>query len=121
MGRRAKVRLLRDGETVVAEHDGFGALGMHRRSFSVDNDGFHMADHITKPTPATAYLHFAPGVEVVEHTAEKILTTAGMVSVAGADAVEISDGTVSHDYNRFEAVKIAAVHFKENLQITISL
>ena len=121
VGRRAKVRLLRDGETVVAEHNGFGALGMHRRSFSVDNDGFHMADHITKPTPATAYLHFAPGVEVVEHTAEKILTTAGVVSVVGADAVEISDGTVSHDYNRFEAVKIAAVHFKENLQITISL
>ena len=107
--------------STAAEHDGFGALGMHRRSFSVDNDGFHMADHITKPTPATAYLHFAPGVEVAEHTAEKILTTAGVVSVVGADAVEISDGTVSYDYNRFEAVKIAAVHFKENLQITISL
>lgn len=121
VGRRAKVQMLRDGETVVAEHDGFGALGRHRRSFSVDNDGFHIDDHITKPTPATAYLHFAPGVEVAEHTAEKILTSVGTVSVAGADTVEISDGTVSHEYNRFEEVKIAAVHFKENLQITISL
>lgn len=122
VGRRASVALLRDEAMVVeAEHDGFGKLGRHRRKFELADGVFTITDRVSTSADSVAYLHFAHGVEVTEFDDTVIHTSLGDVAINGAVGVEIADGTVSHEYNRFETVKVAAVRFKQNLQIRINI
>lgn len=122
VGHRARVGLLRDEPMAVeAEHDGFGKQRKHRRRFELRDGEFVITDHILTPVEAQAYLHFAPGVEVTGYDDTMIHTSLGDVAIDGATHVEITDGTVSHSYNRFEPVKVAVVDFSQNLQTRISL
>lgn len=120
VGNRAKVRIVEESDrSVTAVHNGFGRLGLHQRTFRAEGNAFYIQDKISKPTPAKAYLHFAPEVKVLEVGNAEIKTTLGNVKIDGADTVEIVDDEICREYNRFLPVKIAVLHFTEKLDVEI--
>lgn len=121
VGNRAKVKITAESaNSVTAEHNGFGNFGTHQRTIRAEAKAFCIQDKISKPTPAKAYLHFAPEVEVRYVSDSQIITSLGVVKITGADTVEITDGEVSREYNRLVQTKIAVAHFTQKLDVEIT-
>lgn len=121
MGNRAQVTILADMQNrIKACHNGFGKKCLHTRTFRWGDNLFEIEDRIDAPCEACSYIHFAPGVSVRECDDHGICTDKAKVDVEGASRIEIVDGTVSCEYNRFLPVKIAKLYFTTHLKYTIS-
>lgn len=120
VGKRAKVTLLKDDPyEIIAWHDGFGSLGKHCRKFILEGDGFKVEDSVSTNKEAISWLHLSPESEILSYSNELVVTTMGTIEITGASKVEIVDGEVSVEYNRFLAVKIVKIHFSNKLSYLI--
>ncbi len=119
VGNRAKVigLLERDNE-VVATHNGYKPV-MHTRSWKLDGDSLTISDLLSKDAEGESWIHFAPDVEILSFDRKSIKTNRGVISIANAQGVEIKDGEVSREYNRFQKAKIARIAFRGKMSYTI--
>ena len=122
MGKRAQVTLLEDlRNRVKACHNGFGKKYLHTRLFHWNENLFEIEDRISFSSKACSYIHFAPNVSVEDWNKSVIHTDRARIDVVGASLIEITDGTVSCEYNQFMPIKIAKIYFTEFLRYTVSL
>ena len=120
VGKRAKVTLLKDEPyEIIAWHDGFGSLGKHWRKFILEENGFKVVDSVSTNKEAISWLHLSPESKILSHSNKLVVTTMGTIKISGASEVEIVDGEVSVEYNRFLAVKIVKIHFSNKLSYQI--
>ena len=121
VGKRAKVTIIDESETSIkASHDGFGKSAIHTRSFQSDNGKFIISDNVSGEHDCRSYLHFAPGTEIISADNECLITNLAKVKIEGAETVEITDGKISTEYNRFQPTRIAIIHFKHKMKYTIT-
>lgn len=120
VGRRAKVEILKDTNTLVeARHDGFGNKCLHTRSFKMTTEGFFIYDQLSCAASGCSRLHFAPHVEIISLQDNTIVTNMGEVVTVGATQIKIIDEKVSMRYNEFNPIKVAEISFSQNLKIKI--
>lgn len=120
VGRRAKVELLTDsGSTLKAVHNGFGKAGMHTRSFVIDNDSFTIHDMISTDYSAVSYIHFAPEVCILSVCQDEVHTNRAIIRFSGALSIELKEGKISTEYNKFQPSLIARIRFTKNCKYTI--
>lgn len=117
VGKRADVTVQKDlGNKVVASHDGYAPV-IHTRNFEIRNDCFEITDTVTRNSSGVSRLHFAPDIKVDYDGGNKILTTAGEISLTGADKVLLYTELVSTEYNRFNQISVAEIYFSSPLTI----
>lgn len=120
VAKRAKVCVEHDEMTKVsAYHDGFGNNKLHYRSFEIFSNIFSIKDSIVNSQTAINYIHFASEVQIVKYDTTFIETSTAKVLIEGADKVEIVDGTISTEYNKFLNIKIAKMYFSKEMKYNI--
>lgn len=121
VGKRAKVTIIDESETgIKASHDGFGKSAIHTRCFRLENGQLSISDNVEGHHDCKNYLHFAPGTEIIFADKGCITTNTAKINIEGAETVEITDGKISTEYNRFLPVKIAIMHFKHEMKYIIT-
>jgi len=121
VGKRAKVTIIEETEKrITASHNGFGHDATHTRTFQMDALGFTVSDHVAGNHYCKSYLHFANGIEILRHDNDSITTNLAKISIKGAKKVEIINGKISTEYNRFTPIKIAILNFSKELKYTIA-
>lgn len=121
IGKRAKVTIIEETEKrITASHNGFGHDATHTRTFQMDALGFTVSDHVAGNHYCKSYLHFANGIEILRHDNDSITTNLAKISIKGAKKVEIINGKISTEYNRFTPIKIAILNFSKELKYTIA-
>lgn len=121
VGKRAKVKIQKDEENLIkASHDGFGKWGIHTRSFQMNTDTFEIIDEVNSNYEAQSYIHLAPEVKVTSFTNQRIVTSMAVISLEGADKVEIKEDKISSEYNSFKQSAIVKVSFKSRLTYHIA-
>lgn len=106
VGRRCKVKVEKeDSMSVLAVHDGFAKPC--RRQFSLSDDKFEIDDYYDGE--AVSYIHLAPGVDK------------SVVSISGADKVEVISEKASTEYNKFEDIQVLKIHFRNKLHYEYTL
>lgn len=121
VGNRARVTCPTDTEHVIkACHDGFGAYGLHTRTFRMEKNGFIITDEVSCGYQAVSYIHLAPGVQVESATAEKIVTNQGVIRLCRVQSVEIADEKVSTGYNLYQPIKTLKIFFTKEMNYMIS-
>lgn len=121
VGRRAKVAVLKESSNrLTACHDGFGAKHLHTREFVLSAEQFDIIDKVTGKTEAIVYLHFAPGVKILDASVGRIVTNRATVYMAGADKMEIDVEQVSTEYNRFRLISVAKIYFHKTMTHVIA-
>lgn len=106
VGRRCKVQIEKeDATSVLAAHNGY--VRPCRRLFSLSEDKFAIDDYYDGE--AVSYIHLAPGVDK------------SVVSISGADKVEVISEKASTEYNRFEDIQVLKIHFRNKLHYEYTL
>jgi len=110
-----------DGE-IVAAHDGYKRIGaVHWRTFRFADNRIQIADSVEsrKVRQCYAYLHFAPGVAVGLH--EKTMHVGrAMITVAGADSIDIEPYEYAPEFNRTFPALMAVIPFSHSLETSIT-
>ena len=120
VGKRAKVTFLKDEpHEIIAWHDGFGSQGKHYRKFILEEDNFKVEDSVSTNKEAISWLHLSPESKILSYSNKLVVTTMGTIKITGASKVEITDGEISVEYNRFLAVKIIKIYFSNKLSYMI--
>lgn len=121
VGKRAKVTIIKETEkSIKASHNGFGKSAIHTRCFRLENGQLSISDNVEGHHDCKNYLHFAPGTEIISADKGCITTNTAKINIEGAETVEITDGKISTEYNRFLPVKIAIMHFKHEMKYIIT-
>lgn len=121
VGKRAKVTIIDESKTgIKASHDGFGKSAIHTRCFRLENGQLSISDNVEGHHYCKNYLHFAPGTEIISADKGCITTNTAKINIEGAETIEITDGKISTEYNRFQPVKIAIMHFKHEIKYIIT-
>ena len=116
VGRRANVRVSREShESISAEHDGYEKLCT--RTFTMTESSFTIEDSFSGE--AVSLIHLAPGVVVESLEPRVVRTNLGVITIEGADRLDIVDEKASTEYNRFEPIKVLKIYFKNYLKYTI--
>ena len=116
IGKRARVYIEEDTPNkIIAEHNGFGRLGKHKRSFAFSEKDFVISDSISSNNEGTARFHLAPQISVVSNTSSTVVTTMAQLQFHGALNIKIIKGKISERYNMFREIDIIEVKFKNNL------
>lgn len=120
VGRRAKVELLTDSDSILkAVHNGFGKAGLHTRTFVMDSDWFTIHDMISTNHRSISYIHFAPEVRILSVCPEEIHTNQAIIRFSGALTINLKEGKISTEYNKFQPSLIAQIHFTKSCKYTI--
>ena len=121
---RASVKIICDEErSVYASHDGYASMGVTvYRTFMSRDAEFVIVDEVTgaKDKECVAAFHLAPGMEVLSATADKVVTSCGVLSFTGATAVNVTTVDVACEYNILQPSRRVSVSFDERL-VTIVL
>ena len=119
VGKRASVKVYADSEDYIsASHNGFKGVTC-KRDFVKNVDGITIRDILSKDIKGKSYLHLAPGVQVIDINSHRIITSSGVIQIANADMVEVSDDFSSTEYNKILPIKKICFSFTGNLQYTI--
>lgn len=122
VGRRAKVFVKSDASKfVTAYHNGFDKLGIHERTFSLDEKTFSIEDRFSGSCEAVSYIHLAEEVSVNEYSCNTVKTNIAEIHVEGADSVIVKDCMISDEYNKFKKSKVIEIRFKKQLKYKIAL
>lgn len=122
VGNRAKVDILEENLYIVkARHNGFGKAFLHTRKFHMENNKFQIEDIISNSCDAVSFIHFSPDVKIVFYNEKEIVTEYSVIKIDGAVSVEITEGTVSTEYNLLLPSKLVKIHFVQKSKYTISL
>lgn len=121
VGHRAEVTCMEDTEhSIKALHAGFGACGVHTRTFQMQADCFIVTDEVSSGYTAASYIHLAPEVQVQSATEKRIVTNRGVVRLCHARSVEIADERVSTAYNLLQPSKTIKILFTHQMKYSIS-
>ncbi len=121
VANRAKVSIIKDEPTEIeALHTGFGKDVEHRRIFKISENSFKIEDIAPKKHNAISYIHFASDVKILSLTNTEIITDCAVICICGASEIDLIDGKVSEQYNKFLPSKIAKILFRGNLSYEIS-
>lgn len=113
VGRRALVKIIDDtSKYLAAFHNGFGKQYLHKRVFFLSQDEFTIIDTLPTECTGVSYIHFAPGVTVVEWDKKHIVTNLAVIHINGSYKIEITEGLVSQEYNRLLPAKIVNFFYK---------
>ena len=122
VGRRAKVELHKDDKDCIsATHDGFGKSKLHTRIVQSYNESVSINDKISCEQVGMSYIHFSPIVEILEYDNKSIKTNIATIEIKGATVVEVENGLISTQYNKFDNIKIAKLHFNKELEYKIKI
>lgn len=120
VGNRASVKILKDDASEIkAVHDGFGKNNLHTRRFRMTNTSFEIQDCIKTEIEAVSYIHLAPEVHILSQNGSNIQTDEAEIVIDGYESLEITDGTVSVEYNTFIPIKIIKIHFCREMSYRI--
>lgn len=120
VGRRNKVTVLRDSESVIqATHNGFGNSCPHTRTFEMTEQGFKVTDILPDNTEGVSFIHLSPDVVIIRAENGKVETSLSTIAIDSAGRVEIVDDFVSREYNKLAKAKVLRIHFKGKLTYTI--
>lgn len=120
VGRRAKVKILHDAPNcLIAEHSGYGKSQIHLRQFELVNDALHIKDIIKNNGSGISLIHLAPDVKILSSDNETIITSEGILKIAGASKIEITNDTISTQYNRFDYSTVIRIYFTGELKYNI--
>ena len=121
---RCRVTLFEDTATrISASHDGYASLGMvHSRTFEASDRSFVIRDIISEGGchNPVAHFHLAENVNILELTADRLVTDVATISFCGATGVSSDENTVSEEYNVFKKSVCVHVSFKDSLVSTIT-
>lgn len=118
VGKRAKVKLLKDTEnSIEATHNGFGIAC--NRKFSINGNTFSVEDEIA--AEAISRIHLWHKEEVEQVSENEIITTHARIGIDNATRIEIRDEMISAEYNTFHSTKVIDIHFKGTTTYKISI
>ncbi len=118
VGKRAKVKLLKDTEnSIEATHNGFGIAC--NRKFGINGNTFSVEDEIA--AEAISHIHLWHKEEVEQVSENEIITTHARISINNAIHIEIRDAMISTEYNTFHSTKVIDIHFKGTTTYNISI
>lgn len=125
VGRRARVRVLRDTDSEVeAEHDGYRHLRViHRRKWQADPRCLTVTDVIDGPgasLPAVARYFAAPQL-TVRREAAAIFLGSVTLQFNGAEKVDLVPRQVAVGFNQLRTTTCVEVHFRSRLVTTIEV
>jgi len=90
------------GSRMVALHEGYGAV--HRRSFTVVQDGIEVVDHCELDKPKEIRIHLDPSVEILETTPTEVILLAGdnqIVLSAQVGRWQVTENVISPGYGKW--------------------
>lgn len=122
VARRARVvSVTSTSDSLAAVHDGYRRIGLdHRRTFHWDEQGIEIDDQLTEDRPATAYLHFYPGISL--ELQEKVVTgDFGSITFTTPCSVVIQDYCYALGFNRLLKAQCVAIQFRQHLNTKIQL
>jgi hypothetical protein len=127
VARRAKVIECNESEnSIEVTHDGYKRVGLlHTRNFHFENHKIVIVDvlksNIQEQKQAVAYIHFAPEVEILNITENKIVTKNVIFSFEGLKKLELVDITLAKGYNKLIDAKAAKIIFNKKLLTLIDI
>lgn len=122
VGKRATTHIISESAIeVTALHKGFLPTTIHKRSFTISNQGFEVKDDLNKNIRGINQIHFAPDVEIISYNNKQIITNLGKISISGATNINIKNNTVSRYFNQLEHCIVAEIHFCETMNYSIYL
>lgn len=120
VGRRARVRLLSEAaDSISASHDGFGDSVTHERILTMKSGEFNVCDSVSGMHDCKNYIHFAPEIDILSVSDNRIVTNLAEIDVEGVKYIEVIDGKTSEEYNRLMPNKIAVLHFGHEMKYKI--
>ena len=125
VARRAKVVDVRVGRRdLEAAHTGYDRVGVrHRRRFCFEDDRIVILDKLDATAgtlPATARLHFAPGI-VPRISANRAMAGPATITFEGARDIRIADYQYAPEFNKRVPAKCLAVRFDRQLKTELVL
>lgn len=120
IGKRAKVKIISDtDDTVIAEHNGYGAGQIVGRSFHLTDESFIITD---SASAGIVYIHLAPNIRLMSVNDNEVITDVAVIRLKDngfAHKVNVSYGKVSSQYNVFKDNKVIEIHFSNILHYNI--
>ena len=121
VGKRAKVNILKDeASEVTARHNGFKPV-VHERGFQISNGTFIVEDCLTSQAEGISIIHFAPSLNVQLNEDMSIIADGVILSIYGAEDVQLTKEKVSKRYNLFEEATTAHIRFKGKMKYVFSI
>ena len=121
---RATVTIINEREdSIKAEHNGYESVGVRCvREFVCNDDTLEITDELlgNYKEYATARIHLAPQVKIVDVRDNAVVTSLGTISFIGAGEINIKDVYVAFKYNALESAKCISVKFENNLKTRIT-
>jgi hypothetical protein len=127
VARRAKVIAVSESKnSIEATHNGYKRVGLlHRRKFYFEDCKIAIQDILISNSQelkeATAYIHFAPEVKILNYTDNKIVTKNVIFSFEGLKKLELVDITLAKGYNKLIDAKAAKITFNTKLLTLIDI
>jgi hypothetical protein len=119
VGRRATVKVYEESDGYIsASHNGFPGVKCNRE-FINDINGFIVRETLDKHVGAKSYIHLAPGIQVIEISSSKVLTSSGVIEIQNAAKVDVIDELVSKEYNQLIPIKKVVISFTEKMQYIV--
>lgn len=121
VGKRAKVNILKDeASKVTARHNGFKFV-VHERGFQISNGTFIVEDCLSAQAEGVSIIHFAPSLNVQLNEDMSIIADGVILSIYGAEDVQLTKEKVSKRYNLFEEATTAHIRFKGKMKYVFSI
>ena len=119
VGRRATVKVYEESDGYIsASHNGFPGVKCNRE-FINDINGFIVRETLNKHVEAKSNIHLAPGIQVIEVSSSKVLTSSGVIEIQNAAKVDVIDELVSKEYNQLIPIKKVVISFTEKMQYIV--
>lgn len=110
VGNRHKIHVVSEKTNYIeAVLERRGMKFMHRRIMELRNNCFIVKDSIPNRCFGISYIHLAPKVSL------------NIVTIKGAEKVEIIDSQYSLEYNKLINNKTLAIHFRGSIEYSIAL
>ncbi len=123
VGRRAKVKILKDTETELsARHNGYRRLGAsHTRTFQVHPGKLIISDRMDGPSQksSVAFFHFFPGIAPLIADQE-IITPLARLKFEGSAGIVLKNYEYARGFNDLKKGIVAEVSFRSGLQTNIA-
>ncbi|MDR2409878.1 MAG: heparinase II/III family protein, partial [Bacteroidales bacterium] len=121
IARRANVKIIEDnGESVVAQHDGYKKFGViHRRRWIFANKKIVIIDKlIGKVDTGKAYLHIAPEY-IPEKEGNSIKLGDSIILLEHSESIEVIKTKIPRGYNQFQDNYTIEILFRKFLNMSI--
>ena len=118
--QRAKVFNVVENETsVTASHNGYSAKGItHTRAFDWADDCIVVNDKLSRDAVGEAWLHFAPGLNVLVN-GNIVTTDVANIVFENVQQLRLIDGECATEYNNLKKCKVLCATFSNEMRFAI--